>query len=100
MTTMAVPRPASRAADDAPLRRVAIIGSRGFPSTYGGYETAVRYIARNWVNRGLDVTVYCREKDAGRRTWTAEGVHCIYTPGVESTSLSTLSFGATARTLR
>jgi glycosyltransferase involved in cell wall biosynthesis len=79
-----------------PLRHIAIIGSRGFPSTYGGYETAVRYIARDWMARGIEVTVYCRERDAGRRSWTAEGVHCKYTPGLESTSLSTLTYGATA----
>jgi glycosyltransferase involved in cell wall biosynthesis len=95
VTAVTVPRPPEVAVDETPLRHIAIIGSRGFPSTYGGYETAVRYIARDWVARGIDVTVYCRERDAGRRSWTAEGVHCKYTPGLESTSLSTLTFGAT-----
>jgi glycosyltransferase involved in cell wall biosynthesis len=73
--------------------RVAIIGSRGYPSTYGGYETLVRYLARAWVERGLDVTVYCREKDEGRSVWERDGVTCRWTPGRESKSLSTLSFG-------
>lgn len=95
MTAVAAPQPTAARVEDTPLRHIAIIGSRGFPSTYGGYETAVRYIARDWVARGIDVTVYCRERDAGRRSWTAEGVHCKYTPGLESTSLSTLTFGAT-----
>ncbi len=79
-----------------PLRHVAIIGSRGFPSTYGGYETAVRYLARDWVSRGIKVSVYCRDRVDDRRTWNTEGVDCIYTPGVHTSTLSTLSFGATS----
>jgi glycosyltransferase involved in cell wall biosynthesis len=76
--------------------RIAILGSRGFPSTYGGYETLVRHLARRWVAEGHDVTVYCRSRSESRRQWTTEGVLCRWTPGIESTSFSTLSFGATA----
>lgn len=75
---------------------MAIIGSRGFPSTYGGYETAVRYIARDWVARGIDVTVYCRDRPEDRRSWEVEGVRCRHTSGIHSSKLSTLTFGATA----
>lgn len=77
-------------------RRFAIIGSRGFPSTYGGYETLVRYLARHLVREGHDVTVYCRARDENRRTWLTEGVRCIATPGRDTKSLSTLSFGLTS----
>lgn len=80
----------------ADLRRVAILGSRGFPSTYGGYETLVRHLARAWTDQGLDVTVYCRAKDEGRARWTSEGVACRWTPGLDTKSLSTLSFGLTS----
>jgi glycosyltransferase involved in cell wall biosynthesis len=76
--------------------KLAILGSRGFPSTYGGYETLVRYLARDWVQRGHDVTVYCRTRDEGRHIWLTEGVRCIWTPGYDSKSLSTLSYGATS----
>jgi glycosyltransferase involved in cell wall biosynthesis len=76
--------------------RVAILGSRGFPSTYGGFETLVRYLAREWHRQGHDVTVYCRERPEAKRSWNTEGIRCRYTPGWESTALSTLSFGATA----
>ncbi len=79
-----------------PSLNLAIIGSRGFPSTYGGYETLVRHLARDWTARGHTVTVYCRVRDEGRRDWVTEDVRCIWTPGWESKSLSTLSFGATA----
>lgn len=78
------------------LNRIAILGSRGFPSTYSGYETLVRYLVRDWVARGIEVTVYCRERPPRRRAWVHEGVHCRWTPGIESTSASTLSFGLTS----
>jgi glycosyltransferase involved in cell wall biosynthesis len=78
------------------LSRVAILGSRGFPSTYGGYETLVRYLARAWVAEGVEVTVYCRTRDEARRTWLAEGVKCKWTPGRDTKSLSTLSYGLTS----
>jgi glycosyltransferase involved in cell wall biosynthesis len=76
--------------------RIGILGSRGFPSTYGGYETLVRHLARRWVAEGHDVTVYCRSRHEARRNWTTEGVRCRWTPGIDSNSLSTLSFGATS----
>jgi glycosyltransferase involved in cell wall biosynthesis len=76
--------------------KFAILGSRGFPSTYGGYETLVRYLAPYLVRAGHDVTVYCRTRDDGRRTWLTEDVRCIATPGHNTKSLSTLTFGMTA----
>ena len=75
--------------------KLAIIGSRGFPSTYGGYETLVRYLAPYLAHAGHEVTVYCRTRDQGRRTWVAEEVCCIATPGRDTKSLSTLTFGMT-----
>ncbi|WP_445148154.1 DUF1972 domain-containing protein [Baekduia sp. Peel2402] len=77
-------------------RKLCILGSRGFPSTYGGYETLVRYLARYMVHEGHDVTVYCRTRDEGRRSWITEDVQCIATPGRDTKSLSTLSYGLTS----
>jgi glycosyltransferase involved in cell wall biosynthesis len=76
--------------------KLAILGSRGFPSTYGGYETLVRHLAPYLVAAGHDVTVYCRTRSQKQRIWHAEGVRCIATPGHDSKSLSTLTFGMTA----
>jgi len=39
---------------------IAMIGTRGVPATFGGFETAVEEIGRRLVDRGHDVTVYCR----------------------------------------
>lgn len=73
--------------------KLAILGSRGFPSTYGGYETLVRHVARAWVCDGHEVTVYCRSRPSARRVWWVDGVRCVWTPGLDSKRLSTLSFG-------
>lgn len=79
-----------------PPLKLAILGSRGYPSTYGGYETLVRYLAPYLAEAGHDVTVYCRSRDSGRRTWEIDGVRCIATRGRDSKSLSTPSFGLTS----
>lgn len=76
--------------------RFAIIGSRGYPSTYGGYETLVRHLAPFLTLQGHEVTVYCRTKEHGRSEWLEENVHCVAPPGIDSKSLSTLSFGLTS----
>jgi len=78
-------------------KSVAIIGTRGYPSYYGGFETAVRKLAPFLVDDGWDVTVY------GRRGSTRDDdverdhrVRSVVTRGIESKSLSTLSYGLTA----
>lgn len=76
---------------------VVILGTRGYPSYYGGFETAVRKIAPYLAEHGWDVTVYGRdgatEPDDPHRD---PRVTSVTTRGVESKSLSTLSHGFTA----
>lgn len=74
--------------------RFAVLGARGYPSTYGGFETFVRRFAPYLVEQGDDVTVYCRGSRPALEM--SEGVRCITTRGLETTSLSTLSFGLTS----
>jgi glycosyltransferase involved in cell wall biosynthesis len=40
--------------------RIAILGTRGIPSRYGGFETFAEELSTRLVRRGHDVTVYCR----------------------------------------
>ena len=42
--------------------RIAIIGSRGYPYVYSGYETLVKELAERLVKSGNEVTVYCHKK--------------------------------------
>ncbi len=79
------------------LPSVAIIGTRGYPSYYGGFETAVRKLAPYLVNAGWDVTVYGRKGAiAGGDGEADTRVHSQLTMGLETKSLSTLSYGLTS----
>jgi glycosyltransferase involved in cell wall biosynthesis len=42
--------------------RIAILGTRGIPATYGGFETFAEELSVRLVERGHDVTVYGRER--------------------------------------
>lgn len=79
------------------MKSVAIIGTRGYPSYYGGFETAVRHLSPYLADHGWEVTVYGRK--GSTRSDDPDRDSRIRTPvtwGVESKSLSTLSYGLTA----
>lgn len=78
-------------------RTVAIIGTRGYPSYYGGFETAVRRLAPYLAEQGWAVTVYGRPGTTKKDDPTRESrVRSVETAGIESSSFSTLSFGLTS----
>lgn len=74
----------------------AILGSRGFPSTYSGYETLVRHLAPALAEAGHSVSVYSREPVGKGRIWEHDGIRCIATPGISGKSLSTPTYGLTS----
>jgi glycosyltransferase involved in cell wall biosynthesis len=41
------------------LIKLAILGTRGLPARYGGFETFTEQLATRLANRGVDVTVFC-----------------------------------------
>ena len=41
--------------------RIAIVGTRGIPANYGGFETFAEELSTRLAQRGHQVTVYCRE---------------------------------------
>ncbi|WP_031497164.1 DUF1972 domain-containing protein [Bryobacter aggregatus] len=43
--------------------RIAILGTRGIPGRYGGFETFAEELSWRLVERGHSVTVYCRERE-------------------------------------
>ena len=42
--------------------RIALLGTRGIPANYGGFETFAEELSTRLVERGHEVTVYCRER--------------------------------------
>ena len=71
--------------------RLAILGSRGIPALYGGFETFAEELSVSLVQRGIDVTVYC-EAEAGATDGFYRGVHLVHIPAPRLGPLSTILF--------
>ncbi|MEW1810250.1 glycosyltransferase [Pseudarthrobacter phenanthrenivorans] len=79
------------------MKTVSIIGTRGYPSFYGGFETAVRKLAPFLADRGWNVVVYGRKGAIKKNSFEADGrILSVETLGVNSKALSTLTYGLTA----
>jgi len=76
---------------------VAIIGTRGYPSYYGGFETAVRKLAPYLADQGWKVTVYGRPGTTRLDDPSLDArVKTVLTRGLQTKSLSTLTYGFTS----
>jgi glycosyltransferase involved in cell wall biosynthesis len=71
--------------------RIAILGSRGIPHTYSGYEAFIGEVAPRLVDRGHEVIVYCRRSLFREQPKTYKSVQLIYLPGIETKTLGTLT---------
>jgi glycosyltransferase involved in cell wall biosynthesis len=72
--------------------RIAILGTRGVPPAYGGFETFAAELGTRLVQRGHEVTVYCRR--TSERTGVAEpwnGIQRIVLPAIGHKYLETVS---------
>jgi glycosyltransferase involved in cell wall biosynthesis len=70
--------------------RLAIIGTRGVPARYGGFETMAAELSRELAARNHDVTVYCRRGRVDDLPPPA-GVHQRFVPMVPTKYLETVS---------
>lgn len=71
--------------------KIALIGTRGVPANYGGFETCAEEIAVGLVKKGHDVTAYCRHGNAPGEPAEFKGVKLVYCGHRESKSFGTLS---------
>lgn len=76
----------------SPLR-IAMIGTRGVPAAYGGFETAVEEIGARLAGRGHEVTVYCRSTSNAAPHEYA-GMHLVHLPALKLKAAETLSHTA------
>lgn len=67
--------------------RIAILGTRGIPARYGGFETFAEELSQRLVTRGHTVTVYCRAKHSTREYL---GVRLVPLPTLRHKYLDTL----------
>jgi len=62
--------------------RIAILGTRGIPANYGGFETFAEHLSTRLVRRGHDVTVYCRAHYTSPRQLEFQGVRLEVLPTI------------------
>jgi len=60
--------------------KIAILGTRGIPANYGGFETFAEECAAGLSARGHDITVYCRSHYVPRSLKTHRGVRLVVLP--------------------
>ncbi|WP_223692396.1 DUF1972 domain-containing protein [Leifsonia poae] len=71
---------------------IALVGTRGVPARYGGFETCVEEVGRRLADRGHEVVVYCRSTDdAADRPDTYAGMRLVHRGALRKRSLETLS---------
>jgi glycosyltransferase involved in cell wall biosynthesis len=73
--------------------KLAILGTRGVPARYGGFETFAAELSTRLVRRGHQVAVYCRALGEGERDDSTEwrGVQRIVLPALGHKYLETVS---------
>lgn len=69
-----------------------MVGTRGVPAAYGGFETAVEEVGRRLVTRGHRVIVYTRNSSEKRREHL--GMEIVHLPALPQKQLETLSHSA------
>lgn len=68
--------------------RFAILGTRGIPARYGGFETFAEELSTRLATRGHRVTVYCRKQYPEP---TYRGVALVYRPTIRHKYLDTIA---------
>jgi len=70
--------------------RIGILGTRGIPASYGGFETFAEHLSTRLVARGHEVTVYCRAHYVSPRQLEYHGVRLKVLPTIRHKYLDTV----------
>ena len=68
--------------------RIALLGTRGIPASYGGFETFAEELSVRLAARGHEVSVYCRQRPTSLKY---RGVELRYLPTIRHKYLDTLA---------
>jgi glycosyltransferase involved in cell wall biosynthesis len=63
---------------------ISIIGTRGYPYVYSGYETFVKQLSERLVLKSCNVTVYCHKGLFIKRPKEIKGIKLVYVPTIET----------------
>ena len=70
--------------------KIAMLGTRGIPSSYGGFETFVEELGARLVQRGHQVTVYCRSHHIQITDRHYRGMELVRLPTIRTKYTETL----------
>jgi glycosyltransferase involved in cell wall biosynthesis len=73
------------------LMRVAMLGTRGVPASYSGFETCAEELGARLATRGHDVTVYCRVPHIAYEGSSYRGMRLVKLPTIRSKHLDTIT---------
>src|SRR2546430_15045626 len=74
-----------------PPMKLAILGTRGIPANYGGFETFAEELATRLAARGHDVTVYGRSNNIKYTGEAYKGVKLAVLPTIGTKHLDTVA---------
>ena len=67
---------------------ISVVGTRGYPYVYSGYETFVKQLSERLVLKNCNVTVYCHKGLFKNKPKQINGIRLVYVPTFESKILS------------
>jgi len=70
--------------------KISILGTRGIPARYGGFETLADQLSKKLVERGHEVTVYCRKPFTRTDDTYDRRIHRVILPTISSKHFDTL----------
>jgi glycosyltransferase involved in cell wall biosynthesis len=73
------------------LDRIAVLGTRGIPANYSGFETCVQETSIIMADQGYHVRVYCRKSRVGESTILNNRIECVFVPYFTGKHLETIS---------
>lgn len=71
--------------------KITIVGTRGIPANYGGFETLAEELSARLVKKGYEVTVYCRSNNIKYEGTQYRGVRLVILPTISHKYLDTIA---------
>jgi glycosyltransferase involved in cell wall biosynthesis len=71
--------------------KIALVGTRGIPANYGGFETFAEELSTRLAARGHEVVVYCRTNNVETREKSYRGVRLVHLPTIPHKYSDTLA---------
>ena len=67
---------------------ISVIGTRGYPYVYSGYETFIKQLGERLVLKDCNLTIYCHRGLFEKRPKEIKGIKLVYIPTIETKILS------------